>query len=178
MALAEIHAALARLGSDPAARALFVGDAQAFATQAALSAEDLLTLREMAESSLHLFSHSVLHQRAHAAAYAIPLTRAALGDDFARMFEAFAATHQCAPDSERDALHFAQWLPGSVKAARSACDAARFEAASLLMRRTRRRFLAGFFRPPGAPRRFLAVWWRPDRAAPARYFQWPAANGD
>jgi hypothetical protein len=177
MALAEIQAALARLSTDPAARALFIGDAHAFAEQTGLSPEDLATLREMAESSLQIFAHSLLHKRAHEAARAIPLTHAALGEDFGRTFEAFAATHQVARDPALDALHFIQWLPGHLKAARAACDAARYEAAWLLMRRTDRRLHAGVFRPPGARSRILALWWRPHRSAPFRYFQWPGGNG-
>lgn len=174
MALAELQAALARLSTDPAARALFIGDPQAFADAAGLSPEELASLREMAESSLKVFAHSLLHKRSHETARAMPLTREALGGEYGRTFEAFAATHPVARDPAIDALRFLEWLPRQRAGGGGACEAARYERAWLLMRRTDRRWHAGVFNPPGARSRFLAIWWRMKLAAPVRFYQWPA----
>ena len=171
MAQADLQAALVRLRHDPAARALLVGDPQAFAEEASLAPEELATLRETAEASLHLFKHSLVHQRAAVVEPFVPQVRAALDGAYMRTFEAFAGTNDAAPEPARDSLHFLRWLSRSSAASREIRQIARYEYAGLLMRETPRQFHAGIYRLPSRPGRFLAAWWR--RGGEVRHFEWP-----
>ncbi|SRR6266478_5469537 len=175
MALANLQAAMAQLCTDPAARALFVGNPEAFREQASLTPAELASLHETAESSLHLFARSLLHKRAREAAHAMPLTRAALGESYPGIFEAFAATSPVARDPSLDARHFLEWLPSHLAVSAAVRQCARYELAWLRMRRGNRRWQFGLYALPTAPKRFLALWWRPRRAQPCRYCQWPRA---
>jgi hypothetical protein len=173
MALIHVQAALARLTTDPAARALLIGDPEAFATQAALSAEELATLREQAETSLHLFANSLLQKRLRESGRAMPLVSEALGAAYPKVFEAFAASSPVTRDPAHDALHFLRWLPRRQDSSQELRELARYEYAWLLMRRTDRRFQLGIFSLPGVGSRFFALWWRLRKRHPFRYFQWP-----
>jgi hypothetical protein len=177
MALADLQSALALLTTDPAARALFLSDPQSFARQRSLASEELASLQQTAESSLELFSRSLLHKRAHEAARTFPQTRTALGESFRRHFEAYAASTPIQRDAAHDAIAFLGWLlrrlPSKTGAAR---QYARYERAWLQTRRSDCRVKLGVFSLPTMRTPFLAVWWRLSPAQPCRYFQWPRAR--
>ncbi len=173
MGLSHLQAAMAQLCTSPAARAFFLSNPEAFAEQASLTAEDLAALRATAETSLESFARSLLHKRAQEVARAIPLTREALDGTFAGIFEAYAATSPVARDPALDACHFLEWLPSHQPDARPVHRIARYELAWLRMRRGRARFHCGIYRLSNVAKRFFAIWWRPHKAQPCQYWQWP-----
>jgi hypothetical protein len=172
MALTELQAAVARLCTDPAARALLREDPEAFARAAALVPAELAALTGAAWPTLAAFATSLLRKRTREAGQAIPFTRAALGETFARTFEAYAATGASARDPALDALAFLGWLRRRPAPSPALRAATRYEQASLEMRRGRKLCRLGFFTlSRGRP--FLACWWRFPRRAPCRSWQWP-----
>ena len=166
MALAQMQAALARLCTDASARAELRTDPAAFAARWELSAEegDALALQVLGE--VEAVARSLRQKRRSEASRAMPLAVQVLGPRFRPLFHEYAEatplTHIRNP--ALDALAFLQRLLAASGEALSIGDrdALGYEAGSLIMQQTGRRFLARWLLVPGSgtASRSLAVWWR------------------
>ena len=166
MALAAVQTALARLYTEPEARAALRADPAAFARQWGLSIEESETLAREVLDDAEAFARSLRHKRHDEAAHAMPLARQVLGAGFAAQFHRYAAAHPLGANRNPalDALDFHQWLltPSGGPLTKRDRHALRYEAAWLTMQHTPRRVHALYLFVPGSgrPRRSLVVWWR------------------
>lgn len=171
MGLLEQQNLLARLYTDAQLRDGFLENPDPTAAQLGLNKEEAAAIIAILPDEVTFFSRSLVNKRLREVEKLLPLCRKILGEDFARLFEEFAHTHNLKSIRKHleDAIGFADWLINREGVAPMVRDAARFES-------TRHRFVSSgrFFsycllahdvrrdlnaKTPSS-RRTLVVWFR------------------
>jgi hypothetical protein len=151
MGLAETQEALARLYTDADVRDRFFAGPRARAPGLGLSEAEAEALASVEQDRLRWFARSLVAKRLSAVASLLPLTTAALGADFPRLFRAHAREYLPTGTKKHrdDALAFLRHLEARAGLPRGpVLDTARYEACWLLVTEPRPRCLVRLLRLP------------------------------
>jgi hypothetical protein len=113
MSLEALQSALAALFTESTARERFARDPAAFARQHGLNATESGQLRAMSAAAITSYAATLARKRRAEAARHLTQTRAALGDEFAAAFDAWAEQTEEPPQRDRamrDAIAFCRVL--------------------------------------------------------------------
>ncbi len=129
MSLLEQQNFLARIFTDESLRLDFLAEPEQIGLENGLSGEDIAQLREIIPDEINFFANSLFHKRLHEVEKLLPLTKKALGKDFAKHFREFAQTYQ--PQTVKkhleDSIEFCKLLQSKPVEPISAKDTAKFE---------------------------------------------------
>lgn len=176
MSLREQQDLIAHLYCDAGFRAAFFAAPLDHASETGLSNDLIQQIATAIPDEIEYFAKTLVWKRQRAVEKMLPMTRAALGADFAREFENFATRFQ--PESLKkhleDALAFAAAIENSSADAEIRATA-RYERTRLRFFSEQRRFsicrvtegvrgrVAGIAEPTGRGRSRIAVWIRTGR---------------
>lgn len=138
LSLTDVQAALARLLTDNAAREAFLAAPEATGATWHLTAREIAHLHQMAAQGIPEFAASLRAKRRAEAGELLPLTRQALGDKYAALFDEHTAqfTPQGIHKPYEDALEFLEFLQQPDRDS-WLCELARFEAINVRARQSR-----------------------------------------
>ncbi len=181
--LAAMQTALARLYTDAALRRRFYRDPIATCEELALTPTEAALLTGAVGREVSWYARSLQNKRMNEAANYIPATRAALSQDFAEYFFNYAQASSPTGVNKplADALAFVNFLERTVPAGTGTVlkpwliDLARYEAAWLVMRHSKKLWLVRRFQfrvdefvrqlsvtdtQQPASQSFIGIWWR------------------
>ena len=187
MALAQLQLALTRLFTDAALRDAFVAAPEAVARRLDLNAEDAAIVSALDPRAVEEFGDCLLRKRILDARKTLPLTAAALGEDFNHLMRAAIQVPPRTGRHRDDAREFTRRLvaEGTIRPA-WIIDLARYEMAFVEFQSPGTRLVLRHFRFPvgaiakaimvGAPPQNVArragfgVWLRLGRARPLNHW--------
>jgi hypothetical protein len=143
MSLLEMQNLLARILTDENLRREFQSAPEKIGLLNNLEESEIEQLKQIVPAELNFFSRSLVHKRRHEVEKFLPLTRRALGKDFAEYFDEFA--NQFLPSSIKkhleDAIEFSRFLRKKKIEHEWAKDLAEYEIALREFNFSGRRFL-------------------------------------
>lgn len=188
MGLAETQKVLARLYTSASLRERFAADPVRVGKEFGLSEIEAQQLSKTCATSLEFFADTLLSKRLREVVKMLPLTHAALQENFGRRFKQYAAETPISTESKKhaeDALAFTQYLQNSRQDFQDwQIEVIRYEEAWLLALKARAGCRVRFFRfqvnrlisetelPPVA-RRFVSVWLRFSSQSVLRHYVLP-----
>ncbi len=129
MSLQEQQNFLARIFTDESLRLNFLAEPEKIGGANGLREEDIAWLREIIPDELNFFANSLFHKRLHQVEKLLPLSKKALGKDFATQFQKFSQTFQpiTVKKHVEDAIEFCKLLQSQPVEPLSAKSTAKFE---------------------------------------------------
>jgi hypothetical protein len=136
MGLIKIQQTLARLYTDTRLREQFFSDPAGVCELLGLDSEEFEQLAQLSRKQMDLFADSLQQKRLNEVEKMLPLTRRALGKEFARLFLEFAESFipKGIKKHREDAIAFTLFIKQGVRAGRIAewiVDLARYESGHL-----------------------------------------------